>query len=64
MADDSVPSIQVVADTAMHPVSVERNEVDGLGAALAGALQTWCASRDPRQLRRSLLAVLSALDDE
>jgi len=63
-ADDGVPSIEPVETTAMCGVSVERNEVDAIGAKLAGALHAWCGSRDPRQLRRTLLAALAALEDE
>jgi hypothetical protein len=56
-----------VDDTGAHALPVERNELksaDDVGFALAGALQTWCATRDPRRLRRELLVLLSDLEDE
>ena len=58
-----MPLIEAVENTAMHPDSVDRNEVDGVGSALAGALQVWCVERDLRRLRRALLALLSALEE-
>jgi hypothetical protein len=62
-----VTTIEAVESIGSHLVPVDRNELknaDDVGFALAGALQTWCAERDPRRLRRALLALLSALDDE
>jgi hypothetical protein len=52
---------------ALSAVPVDRNEpknADDVGFVLAGALQSWCAEGDPRRLRRMLLALLSARDDE
>jgi len=66
-ADDSVSSIEDVDSAALHAVSVERNEpnaADFIGAQLAAAMHAWCTTRDSRRLRRTLLALLSALDDE
>ena len=61
--DDALSSIEEVDSAATSPLPVTRNEADDVGARLAGALRTWCAERDPRQLRRALLFVLTRIDD-
>ena len=67
MALDPVTTGEPVEVAAQHLINVERNEPeasDPVGAALAGALQSWCGARDPRSLRRSLLRLLAELEDE